>query len=106
MNGKLNHALVSLILMYSATAWPEEATMATIEGEDGYTISGSTECGGEATSTIKPREPFIARELSRGEGGWGVYLKSGISGSIPRNRIRLLPDDPPGKPNFETCKTV
>src|SRR5207249_3858194 len=104
MNRKLNHALASLVLMYSATAWSQEATMATIEGEDGYTISGSIECGGEATSTIKPGERFIARELSRGEGDCVVYLKSGISGSIPRNRIRLLPDEPLARLNFESCK--
>ncbi len=104
MNGKLNHALVSLILMYSATAWSQEATMATIEGEDGYTISGSTECGGKATSTIQPGERFIARELSDGEKGWEAYLKSGISGTIPRNRIRLLPDEPLARLNFANCK--
>jgi hypothetical protein len=103
MNGKLNHALVSLILMYSATAWSQEATMATIQGEDGYTISGSTECGGEATfkATIKPGERFIA---SCGEKDCDVYLKSGISGTIPRNRIRLLPDEPLARLNFESCK--
>ena len=94
MNRKLNHALASLVLMYSATAWSQEATMATINGQDEYQLSGRTECGGEATSTIKPGERFIARELSHGEGYWEVYLKSGISGSIPRNRIRLLPDEP------------
>src|SRR6266498_4358554 len=104
MNRKLNHALASLVLMYSATAWSQEATMATIEGEDGYTISGSIECGGEATSTIKPGERFIARELFHGEGYWEVHLKSGISGSIPRNRIRLLPDEPLAKLNYESCK--
>ena len=104
MNGKLNHALVSLILMYSATAWSQEATMATIEGEDGYTISGSTECGGKATSTIQPGERFIARELSDGEKDWEVYLKSGISGTISRNRIRLLPDEPLARLNFASCK--
>ena len=63
MNRKLNHALASLVLMYSATAWSQEATMATIDGQDEYTMSGSTECGGEATSTIKPGERFIAREI-------------------------------------------
>src|SRR6478672_7376990 len=119
MNRKLNHALASLVLMYSATAWSQEATMATINGQDEYRISGSTECGGEATSTIKPGERFIARELrgrvvgigsdgrlilSGGEGYCEVYLKSGISGNIPRNRIRLLPDEPLAKLNFETCK--
>ena len=42
--------------------------MATINGQDEYRISGSTECGGEATCpTIKPGERFIARELSHGE---------------------------------------
>jgi len=78
--------------------------MATIEGEDGYTISGSTECGGKATSTIQPGERFIASELSDGKKDWGVYLKSGISGTIPRNRIRLLPNEPLARLNFASCK--
>jgi len=86
---KLNHALASLVLMYSATARSQEihTTMATIEGKDGYTMSGNTWCGrGEATSTIKPGERFIARELSytikdlevyppanvRRSSGWGL----------------------------------
>jgi hypothetical protein len=104
MNRKLNHALASLVLMYSATAWSQEATMATINGQDEYQLSGRIECGGEATSTIKPGERFIARELSDGEKGWEVYLKSGISGNIPRNRIRVLPDEPLAKLNFASCK--
>ena len=33
-----------------------------------------------------------------------VYLKSGISGTIPRNRIRVLPDEPLARLNFESCK--
>jgi hypothetical protein len=82
----------------------QETVMATINGQDEYRISGYIECGGEATSTIKPGERFIARELPRGEGDWEVYLKSGISGNIPRNRIRLLPDEPLAKLNFENCK--
>jgi hypothetical protein len=104
MNGKLNHALVSLIFMYSATAWSQEATMATIQGEDGYTMSGETECGGKATATIRPGERFIVREFSNDEKDWEVYLKSGIIGTIPRNRIRLLPDEPLARLNFESCK--
>ena len=106
MNRKLNHALASLVLMYSATARSQEihTTMATIEGKDGYTMSGSTECGGKATSTIQPGERFIARELSDGEKDWEVYLKSGISGTIPRDRIRLLPDEPLARLNFASCK--
>jgi hypothetical protein len=56
MNRKLNHALASLVLMYSATPWSQEATMATINGQGEYQLSGDIECGGEATSTIKPGE--------------------------------------------------
>ena len=93
--------------------------MATLNGQDEYKLSGQTECGGEATSTIKPSERFIARELrsrvvgigsdgrsilSDGEKDWEVYLKSGISGTIPRDRIRLLPDEPLARLNFESCK--
>ena len=106
MNGKLNHALASLVLMYSATAWSQEATMATINGQDEYKLSGHTECGGEATfeATIKPGERFIVREFSNDEKDWEVYLKSGISGTIPRNRIRVLPDEPLAKLNFDSCK--
>ena len=43
-------------------------------------------------------------KLSDGEKDWEVYLKSGISGTIPRNRIRVLPDEPLAKLNFESCK--
>ncbi len=97
-------SLATLVLVYSTTTRAQETTMATIKGEDAYTISGSTECGGKATSTIKPGERFIARELSDGEKNWEVYLKSGISGTIPRNRIRVLPDEPLAKLNFASCK--
>jgi hypothetical protein len=92
------------ILATGPKAWSQETVMATIKGPGGYTMSGSTECGGKATSTIKPGERFIARELSDGEKDWEVYLKSGISGTIPRDRIRLLPDEPLARLNFASCK--
>jgi hypothetical protein len=104
MNRKLIHALLSVMLMYSATAWSEEARMATIEGQDRYQLSGSPECSegpSEATATIKPGERFIA---SCHEKDCQVYLKSGINGTIPRNRIRVLPDEPLARLNFESCK--
>ena len=97
-------SLATLVLVYSTTTRAQETTMATIEGEDKYTISGSTECGGKATSTIKPGERFIAVELSYGKKDWAVYLRSGVSGTIPRNRIRVLPDEPLTKLNFAGCK--
>jgi hypothetical protein len=102
-------SLVTLILIgcycVPSLVRAQETVMATINGQDEYRISGSIECGsGEVTSTIKPGERFIARELSHGEGYWEVYLKSGISGNIPRNRIRLLPNEPLARLNFESCK--
>jgi hypothetical protein len=96
--------IVVAILVAGPKAWSQETVMATINGQDEYKLSGDIECGGEATSTIKPGERFIARELSHGEGDWAVYLKSGISGNIPGNRIRVLPDEPLAKLNFENCK--
>jgi hypothetical protein len=97
-------SVATLALVYSTTTRAQEATMATIKGEGEYTISGSTQCGGEATSTIKPGERFIAVELSYGKKDWAVYLRSGVSGTIPRNRIRVLPDEPLTKLNFAGCK--
>ena len=37
-------------------------------------------------------------------GDWEVYLRSGITGIIPRNKIRVLPDEPLMKLNFAGCK--
>jgi hypothetical protein len=37
-------------------------------------------------------------------GDWEVYLRSGIIGIIPRNKIRVLPDEPLMKLNFAGCK--
>ncbi len=54
--------------------------------------------------TITPGERFIARKLSYGEKDWEVYLKSGITGRIPDNRIRVLPDEPLMKLNFDGRK--
>jgi hypothetical protein len=104
MISALNRALLSVMLMYSTTALSEEAMMATVEGQDGYQLTGSAECvegPSEATSTIKPGERFIA---SCAEKDCDVYLKSGVNGSIPRNRIRLLPNEPLARLNFESCK--
>jgi hypothetical protein len=97
-------SVATLALVYSTTTRAQEATMATIDGEEEYTISASSWCGGEATSTIKPGERFIAVELSYGKKDWAVYLRSGVSGTIPRNRIRVLPDEPLTKLNFGSCK--
>ena len=82
-------SITALVLFNLASAWSQETVMATLEGPGEYQLSGSTECGGTTTSTIKPGERFIASECD--EKDCGVDLKSGIKGTIPRNRIRLLP---------------
>jgi hypothetical protein len=97
-------SLATLMLVYSTATSAQETTMATIAGGDEYTTSGSTECGGKAIATIKPGERFIAVELSYGKKDWAVYLGSGVIGTIPRNRIRVLPDEPLTKLNFAGCK--
>jgi hypothetical protein len=96
--------IVVAVLAAGPKAWSQETVMATIEGPGEYTMSGSTECDGKATSTIQPGERFIARELSYGKKDWAVYLRSGVSGTIPRNRIRVLPDELLTRLNFAGCK--
>src|SRR5215467_11867985 len=94
-------SVTALVLFNPARPWSQETVMATLEGPGEYTVLGSIECGGEATSTIKPGERFIA---SCDEKDCEVYLKSGISGTIPGNRVRVLPDEPLARLNFESCK--
>ena len=95
-------SITALVLFNPASAWSQETVMATLEGPGEYQLSGSTECGGEATSTIKPGERFIASKCD--EKDCEVYLKSGVSGTIARNRIRVLPGEPLARLNFESCK--
>jgi hypothetical protein len=95
-------SVTALVLFNPAKAWSEETVMATLEGPSEYTLSGDTECGGKATSTIKLGERFIASKCD--EKNCEVYLKSGSRGTIARNRIRLLPGEPLARLNFENCK--
>jgi hypothetical protein len=95
-------SITALVLFNPASAWSKETVMATLEGPGEYQLSGSTECGGKTTtSTIKPGERFIASECD--EKDCGVDLKSGIKGTIPRDRIRLLPGEPLARLNFDGC---
>jgi len=86
---------------------PEEV-MATINGSDAYTGSGYTYIEGEEVRiTIKPGERFIAAPPYSGfkqDNSWRVYLKSGIRGRIDRSRIRLLPEEPLMKLNYDASK--
>src|SRR5262249_51649844 len=97
-------SITALVLFNPARAWSQETVMATLEGPGEYQLSGDTECGGEATSAIKQGERLYPGGLAYGEGYWEVYLKSGIRGDIPGNRIRVLPGEPLARLNFESCK--
>lgn len=106
MNRNLIHAFASLALICPTTAWSQKEVMATINGSDAYTGSGYTPIGGdEVRITIKPGERFIAAPpYDTSEQAWRVYLKSGIECLIDRSRIRLLPDEPLMKLNYDASK--
>ena len=108
MNRKLIHAFASLALICPTTAWSQKEVMATINGSDAYTGSGYAQ-GEEVRITIKPGERFLAVPpysdfAQRGDTSWRVYLKSGINGRIDRSRIRLLPEEPLMKLNYDASK--
>jgi hypothetical protein len=107
-------SLATLVLVCSATVQAQEkklaqlpeltAVMATINGQDEYKLSGRTGCYGEAmAATIKPGELFIARKLPYYK-DWEVNLKSGVDGLLPPTRIRVLPNEPLMKLNYDECK--
>ena len=106
MNRNLIHAFASLALICPTTAWSQKEVMATINGSDAYTGSGYTSIeGDEVRITIKPGERFIAAPpYDPSEHAWRVYLKSGIEGRIDRDRLRLLPDEPLMKLNYNAHK--
>jgi hypothetical protein len=98
--------IAALVLIYPATSWAGEC-MATINGPDGVTLMGFVPDGdgSEITTTVKPGERFIAAPpYEPSEKAWRVYLKSGITGSIERDRLRLLPDEPLMKLNYSANK--
>ena len=100
--------VAALGLLYPTAGWSNEC-MATLKDPNGYTLVGSFLGGddNEVTTTVKPGERFIAAPPYAGleqDNLWRVYLKSGIKGSIDRNRIRLLPDEPLMKLNFGASK--
>jgi hypothetical protein len=108
MNRNLIHAFASLALICPTTAWSQKEVMATINGSDAYTGSGYTPIkGDEVRITIKPGERFIAAPPYsdfKQDTSWRVYLKSGIECRIDRSRIRLLPEEPLMKLNYDASK--
>jgi hypothetical protein len=98
--------VAALVLLYPTIGWSNEC-MATINGLDAVTLVGffPDGDGNEITTTVKPDERFIAAPpYDTSEQAWRVYLKSGITGRIDRDRLRLLPDEPLMKLNYSASK--
>jgi uncharacterized delta-60 repeat protein len=78
------------------------ASMAIIDDPDGYT--NVRDDNGKVIARVKKGERFIAERPYDEQKQWTVYLKSGITGLMDRTRIRLLPDEPLMKFNYDTSK--
>ena len=86
-----------------AATWGVES-MATINDPDGFTNVRDEE--GKLIATIKEGERFLAVKPDAKATLREVYLSSGIVGYVHGSRIRLLPEEPIMKLNFEPCKQL
>jgi uncharacterized delta-60 repeat protein len=77
-------------------------SMATINDPDGYTNVRDRD--NKVIAKVKAGERFIAEQPRTGSKQREVYLKSGITGWMDRSRIRLLPDEPLMKFNYDATK--
>ena len=77
-------------------------SMATINDPDGYTNVRDRD--NKVIAKVKAGERFIAEQPATEGKQWQVYLKSGIEGLMDRSRIRLLPDEPLMKFNYDASK--
>jgi len=77
-------------------------SMAMINDPDGYT--NVRDYDGKVIATVKKGERFIADVSHDERKQWTVYLKSGITGLMDKTRIRLLPDEPLMKFNYDASK--
>ena len=95
--------------LFHSTANALDECMATINGLDVVAVVGFFPGGdgSEIRTTVKPGERFIAAPPYADfeqDTSWRVYLKSGIECRIDRSRIRLLPDEPLMKLNYDASK--
>ena len=86
-----------------AAKWGMES-MATLEDPDGF-INVRDE-DGKVIATVKNGERFLAVKPFAKSVQWEAWLANGITGLIHASRVRVLPEEPLMKLNFEPCKAA
>jgi uncharacterized delta-60 repeat protein len=103
--GKVTTAVESNAVEAQGGATVEKNTglsMATINDPDGYINVRDSE--NKVIAKVKAGERFIVEQAGTESKQWQVYLKSGVTGLMDRSRIRLLPDEPLMKLNYNASK--
>jgi hypothetical protein len=88
-------ASVAAFALLSSTANAFQECMATLKDPHG---SIELSCDGDTKATLKAGEHFLVERISN---GWNVYLKSGCRAFIEKADLRLLPNEPLMKLNFD-----
>ena len=86
-----------------AAKWGMES-MATVEDPDGF--SNVRDEDGKVIATVKNGERFLAVKPFAKSAQWEAWLANGIIGLIHASRVRVLPEEPLMKLNFEPCKAA
>ena len=86
-----------------AAKWGMES-MATVEDPEGF--SNVRDGDGKVIATVKNGERFLALKPFAKSAQWEAWLANGLIGLIHANRVRVLPEEPLMKLNFEPCKAA
>ena len=86
-----------------AAKWGMES-MATVEDPDGF--SDVRDEDGKVIASVKNGERFLAVKPFAKSAQWEAWLANGIIGLIHASRVRVLPEEPLMKLNFESCKAA
>jgi len=86
-----------------AAKWGKES-MATVEDPDGFSNVRNED--GKVIATVKNGERFLAVKPFAKSAQWEAWLANGIIGLIHASRVRVLPEEPLMKMNFEPFKAA
>jgi hypothetical protein len=93
-------ASVAAVALLCSTANAFQESMATLKDPHG---SIQLSCDGDTNTTLKAGEHCLVERISN---GWNVYLKSGCQGFIGKADLRLLPNEPLMKLNYNREKKL